>query len=245
MMLFKTYCFFTAGQANAFTGDLKLGHYMKIPPRVMFWSQMLGSIVCCFVVLGVQNWMIGNIDGLCQADQKAGFSCPGTNTFFVASLLWGVIGPARLFSIGQLYSPLLWFFFIGFLIPIPFYYAARRYPRSWLRYVNFPVFFNGANSIPPASGINYSSWFAVGFVFQYIMRRRHFRWWLRYNYLLSAALDSGVAIGLIIIFFCLQLPNGGFNLNWWGNTVWQNTADSNGVTFLKLADGQTFGPPPS
>jgi len=242
MMIFKSYTYFTATQANAFTADLKLGHYMKIPPRAMFWAQMLGSIVCCFVILAVQNWMIDNVEGLCTPDQKDGFSCPSTTTFYTASLLWGAIGPQRLFSVGQLYSPLLWFFLIGFLLPFPFYYAARRYPRSWLRFVNFPVFFNGANAIPPASGINYSSWFVTGFIFQYVMRRKHFRWWLRFNYLLSAALDSGVAIGVILIFFCLQFPRGGVTLNWWGNTVWQNTADSNGVPFMTLAEGQTFGP---
>lgn len=27
-------------QALTFTADLKLGHYMKIPPRSMFWSQV-------------------------------------------------------------------------------------------------------------------------------------------------------------------------------------------------------------
>jgi hypothetical protein len=45
-----------------------------------------------------------------------------------------------------------------------------------------PAFWNGASSIPPATGINYASWFAVAFVFQFFMRRRHFRWWMRYNY---------------------------------------------------------------
>jgi OPT family oligopeptide transporter len=243
-MIFKTYCFFTAYQANAFTVDLKLGHYMKIPPRVMFWAQMLGSIVCCFVVLGVQQWMIANVEDLCAPNQKDFFVCPSTTTFYTASLLWGAVGPQRLFSVGQIYSPLLWFFLIGFLLPFPFYYAARRYPRSFLRYVNFPVFFNGANALPPASGINYSSWFLVGFIFQFIMRRRHFRWWLRYNYLLSAAMDSGVAISLILIFFCLQMPRGGINLNWWGNTVWQKTADANGIAYIPLAPNTTFGPPP-
>jgi OPT family oligopeptide transporter len=243
-MIFKSYCFFTATQANAFTADLKLGHYMKIPPRAMFWSQMLGSIVCCFAVVGTQDWMVANIEGLCEPDQKDFFVCPSTTTFYTASLLWGAIGPRRLFSIGQIYSPLLLFFPIGFLLPFPFYYAARRYPRSFLRYINFPVFFNGASVLPPASGINFSSWFLAGFIFQYVLRRRYFRWWLRYNYILSGALDSGVGISLILIFFCLQFPRGGINLNWWGNTVWQNTADANGIPYIPLASGQTFGPPP-
>jgi hypothetical protein len=45
--------------------------------------------------------------------------------------------------------------------------------------------------IPPATGINYSSWFAVGFVFQYLIRRRNFAWWSKFNYITSAAMDSG------------------------------------------------------
>ena len=66
---------------------------------------------------------------------------------------------------------------------------------------------------------------------------------MRYNYILSAALDSGVAISLIVIFFALQLPKGGtININWWGNTVWQNTLDSHGAPFYTLQPGETFGP---
>ena len=117
--------------------------------------------------------------------------------------------------------------------------------------------------MPPATGINYSSWAMTGFVFQYWVRRHHFRvsvlfsipfklyssvlqWWSRYNYILSAALDAGVAVGAIVIFFCLQYPNnGGFHLVWWGNTVHQNTLDGQGVVEWTLQSGQQgpFGLP--
>jgi hypothetical protein len=84
----------------------------------------------------------------------------------------------------------VFFFLIGAISPIPFYFMARRWPRAMWRYVNMPVFFNGPTAMPPATGINFSSWFAVAFVFQWFVRRFHFRWWMRYNYILSAALDS-------------------------------------------------------
>lgn len=35
-----------------------------------------------------------------------------------------------------------------------------------MRYINVPVLLNGASYIPPATGINYSSWFIVGFIFR-------------------------------------------------------------------------------
>lgn len=65
--------------------------------------------------------------------------------------------------------------------------------------------------------------------------------------MLSAALDSGVAISIVIIFFCLQYPKNGTIgestvLAWWGNNVYATTADALGTPLRKLAPGETFGP---
>ena len=73
--------------------------------------------------------------------------------------------------------------------------------NSLLKYVNWPVIFSGTGLIPPATAVNYVPWCITGFIFQYFLRRRHFSWWAKYNYVLSAALDSGVAISALIIFF--------------------------------------------
>lgn len=43
MMMFKTYGYITMAQALTFTSDFKLGHYMKIPPRPMFWCQVVAT----------------------------------------------------------------------------------------------------------------------------------------------------------------------------------------------------------
>ncbi len=127
-------------------------------------------------------------------------------------------------------------------MPIPFYCLSLRYPRSFWRYVNIPIAMVAASTVPPANGINITSWILVGFIFQWFMRRFHFRWWLRYNYLLSTGLDAGVIIGLIVIFVSLQMQKGGISVKWWGNSVWQNTADAQMVPLKVLAPGQTFGP---
>jgi OPT family small oligopeptide transporter len=242
MMIFKTYGYIAMGQAIAFTRDLKLGHYMKIPPRTMFLVQVVPSIISCFVVVLVQQWMLGNIPDICQPNQKDRFICPSLSVFATASLLWGSIGPSRSFSDGQLYHPLLWGFLVGAIAPIPFYFLSRRYPQSLFKYVHMPVFFAGVGVMPPSAPINIVAWGAVGAIFQWFIRKRYFRWWMRYNYILSAALDSGVAIGVIVIFFTVLYPKGGFTLNWWGNTVWLNTFDSFGIPLRQLAPNATFGP---
>ncbi|KAJ3967882.1 OPT oligopeptide transporter [Lentinula raphanica] len=245
-MMFKTWGYNSMSQALIFTSDLKLGHYMKIPPRPMFFAQVICSIIAATAQLGVQTWLFENVSGICQPGQLDRLTCQNTEVFGVASIIWGAIGPNRMFTQGM-YSPLLFFFLIGTLAPIISWLVDKKYPNSFFKYVNFPVIFNGTQLLPPASGINYVPWAIVGFIFQYLIRRRHFPWWTKYNYVLSAALDSGLAISVIIIFFALQYPEHGTIgkntiLSWWGNTVSFTGADGRGVPVIQLPVGETFGP---
>lgn len=54
MMMFKTWGYITMAQALTFTSDFKLGHYMKIPPRSMFWAQVVATVIAGTTQLGVQ-----------------------------------------------------------------------------------------------------------------------------------------------------------------------------------------------
>ncbi|KAF7791994.1 hypothetical protein EIP86_003021 [Pleurotus ostreatoroseus] len=241
MMLFKTWGYITMTQALQFTSDFKLCHYMKVPPRAMFWGQITATVIAGTVQLGVQSWMFTNIPDICDPKQKDGFVCPSTEVFGTASIIWGVIGPQRQFSRGQIYYGLLFFFPIGFILPVLGFAATRWWPNSFMRYVNFPVIFNGTGLIPPATAVNYVPWTIVGFIFNYVIRKHRFSWWTKYNYVLSAALDSGVAISAVVIFFALQFPRDG-NVgkttiqSWWGNTVSFKNADGTSAPLWKLPD---------
>jgi OPT family oligopeptide transporter len=87
MMLFKTWGDKTMLQALEFTNDLKLGHYMKIPHRPMFWCQIVGTVVAGTVQIGVQAWVFSNIEDICSADQRDGFTCPPIAVFGTASII--------------------------------------------------------------------------------------------------------------------------------------------------------------
>ncbi|KAJ7645880.1 small oligopeptide transporter [Mycena polygramma] len=235
-------------------------------------SHIIATVVAGTVQLGVQAWMFTNIDNFCAPDQKDGFICPSTEVFGTASIIWGndirnVLSAQACSSprarrtsaffhlhvhrwLIDLHSPLVFFFLVGAAAPLIAWTLNKKYPNSFLKYVN-PVIFNGTGLIPPATAINYVPWAAVGFIFQYVIRRRHFSWWTKYNYVLSAALDSGVAVSIIVIFFCLQFPkNGTIGLTniatWWGNTVPFVGADYGplgaGTPVQALAPGETFGP---
>lgn len=57
MMLFKTWGYITMAQGLQFTSDFKLGHYMKIPQRPMFFCQVVATVLAGTTQLGVQAWM--------------------------------------------------------------------------------------------------------------------------------------------------------------------------------------------
>jgi OPT family oligopeptide transporter len=87
MMMFKTWGYRTMSQALAFTSNLKLGHYMKIPHRPIFFCQIVGTVVSGTVQLWVQECMFSHVEDLCSPDQKDNFICPDINVFGTASII--------------------------------------------------------------------------------------------------------------------------------------------------------------
>ena len=101
-MLFKTISSDAVGQAVAYCGDLKFGHYMKIPPRLVFTSQVTSSVFSVIASIVAQNWALDNIPDICSPEQKSFFTCPNLKIFTTASIIWGGIGPGRIFSHGAM-----------------------------------------------------------------------------------------------------------------------------------------------
>lgn len=208
----------------------------------MFMAQVVATTFSCFIQVAVLNFALTNIKDVCTPHQPEHFTCPGGKVFFSASVIWGLIGPQRIFSPGQIYSGLFWFFLVGAVTPAVFYFAARRWPKSPIKYLMAPLLFGGAGSIPPATPLNYLSWGIVGFIFQKVIRQRYFGWWSRLNYLTSSGLDLGLALSTLIIFFAFTLGNVQAP-NWWGNTIVSATMDAQDTAVqATVAAGEHFGP---
>ncbi|KUJ16094.1 small oligopeptide transporter [Mollisia scopiformis] len=242
MMLFKTYGYITMNQAHAFLADLKLGHYLKIPQRVTFFGQVIGAVWSCFVQLAVMEWALGHISDICKSGQANNFTCPNARVFFNASVIFGLIGPKRIFSGDATYAGLQWFWLAGSVTPFLIYFGARMFPRSKIRFFSAPIFFGGMLQLPPATPLSYLSWCIVGFVFQKLIRNRFRGWWMRFNYITSAGMDVGLAICTILIIAALNLTTTTFP-DWWGNRAPAGTLDYLETAFQKkVAKGSTFGP---
>lgn len=140
----------TCAHALQFSNDLKLAHYVKIPPKHTFWAQMMATIVSSLVCTGVLNFQMNQIEGVCTSTQKNHYTCPGINQFFTAAVLWGTIGPKKVFGKGGQYTVLLVGFPIGFVLPFFVYWAQKKFPQqTWLRQVHVVAMIYGGLAWAP------------------------------------------------------------------------------------------------
>ena len=108
-MVFKAYSEQTLLQATWFLEDLKLGHYIKVPPRATFlgvvwdsytqraaadWfpiAQLIATVLVAFVQIGVKQWMFANVKNICLPTQSNFLTCPLNQVWFTASAIWYVV----------------------------------------------------------------------------------------------------------------------------------------------------------
>ncbi|THU49637.1 hypothetical protein C4D60_Mb06t11630 [Musa balbisiana] len=220
-LLFKIYGRISTIHALSFLADLKLGHYMKIPPRCMYTAQLAGTVVAGVLNLSVAWWMLENIENICDVESlhpDSPWTCPKYRVTFDASVIWGLIAPGRLFGHGGLYRNLVWLFLVGAVLPVPVWVLSKIFPeKKWISLINVPVITYGFAGMPPATPTNIASWLITGTIFNFFVFRYRKVWWQRYNYVLSAALDAGTAFMGVLLFFALQ--NQHHNLHWWGSEL--------------------------
>jgi OPT family small oligopeptide transporter len=225
MNMFKSYGYVTTSRAIIFAQDLKLGHYSKIPPRVMFLAQTIATVVSTCVAMAILNWQVTGIKGVCTPEAQAKFYCPGHSTFFTASVIWGTLGPSKMYGKGGPYFVLLFGFIIGAVLPLPFYFLAKRFPDSkTIRGFHITAFLSGGLSWAPYNLSHSWPTVPVAYFFQIYVRKHHLAWWQKYNYVLSTAFTCGIAIAAVVTFFALQWKE--ISIDWWGNNIVSEGADA-------------------
>lgn len=242
LMIVKAFGLNTNVQAIYFIQDQKLGYYAKIPPRATFRSQIIATFVQALVVLGVANWQIKHYKGICSADQPEHFTCPNESVYYSASVIWGVVGPRRVFE--GIYPIFKWCFLIGTLAPIPFY-LCHRYLTRWpvLRNFDVLIIILGFLNYAPYNLSYFTTAFYVSFIFMCVIRRYYITWFEKYTYILASGLSAGLALSGFIIFFAVQYKP--VTLSWWGNNVSTAGIDGDESFHLKeLPEAGYFGPAP-
>ena len=126
------------------------------------------------------GWQLDNIPNICMEGHKQKFECMSTHTFFTSSIIWGTLGPARMYGPKGIYHVTIYGFLGGVFLPIPFYILSKwRYPQ--LRHIYTPSMLMGGLHWAPIN----LSWMItpmyMGYLFNVYIKRRFFSWWATYN----------------------------------------------------------------
>ncbi|PPQ75658.1 hypothetical protein CVT24_010578 [Panaeolus cyanescens] len=175
-MYFTLYGFNTLDQARGLIDDLKMGQYTKLPPRVTFTIQSLGSIIG-----GLLNYVI--IKTIISSRREILLQVQGTNiwsgqqvqSFNSNAISWGALG-SIIYAPGGRYAIVPFGILIGLAVPIPFWLIHKRWPKINADKVVTPILCWTLGYLNV--GINSSV----------------FTTFMKYNFLLSAALDGGTQV---------------------------------------------------
>ena len=186
--------------------DMKLAHYIKISPRSLFIAQCVSSFVCSTFSIGVRRIYL---EATAKVDTWSIFN----NT----KLGWTLLNDYNKFFDGLNLNnrDLLWAFIVGAFLPIPSWFLSRFQRFRWLKKLHWPlilVTISWTPSIVPSGAL--FTWIFIGLIVYFTFGK--YNWRQRHVYLVSAGLDLGVNLTIIIVNSALKNPKVYFPL-WWGN----------------------------
>lgn len=218
-MVFKLYGLNIQSYALEFISELKMAHYMKIAPKSMFIAQITGTIISSLVGYATSWWLLSSVENICVPERLpkgSPWTCPGMNYTYAASIVWGAIGPQRIYFPNGQYSKQFYFFLIGLIGPLIIWGASKFFPeKEWIKNINISNLFGGTSSLPVYGVANFWSWTIVRILYNLIVYRNYKDWWASYNYVLAYGLDMGVAFLSLLTSLTLGL-NGIYGVDWWG-----------------------------
>ncbi|CCH44240.1 putative oligopeptide transporter 9 [Wickerhamomyces ciferrii] len=201
--------------------DQKIGHYMHINPRHVFWSQIVGQLFGVPFNYLALRWAIDTkrdyLDGTLTdpLHQWTGQSIQSYNTMAVQYVL---VGPSKLFSLS--YNKIIPYgFLFGALAPVVIYALHRAFPKGKFNLWNITVFSSAMSGFYGNLSTGYVSQIIVGTISMFYFFRYRHKLWARYNYLLAAAFDTGFNLSILLIFIFFSAGKQVTMPNWWGNNA--------------------------
>ncbi|KAH8694915.1 putative oligopeptide transporter [Talaromyces proteolyticus] len=205
--------------------DLKMGEYLKIPPRTMFITQIYGTVLGAFVNYAVMISIVtGNRDTLVDGNGDASWSGATLQAYNTNATAWALA--KYLYQTGKTYQIVPLGLLIGagavaiHRVVVHFIPKVRGISLSDF---NFPQFIQYAGYIPynQSQTCVILSQLSAGFFVQFYLRKYRPRIFKDYSYMITAAFDGGTLTALFILSFAV-FGAGGSAVpfpSWWGNNV--------------------------
>lgn len=219
-MYFVLFGYNSVSQGMLLLKDLKLAQYTHLSPRATFTVQMVGTVVgSIFSYIMMESITTNQREILLSIEGTNIWSGQTVQTYNSQAIAWGGFA-SKLFSVGGRYQWVTLAFLVGFAAPVPLWLAHKRWPKIRIfSYLNTSIiaYYIGFLCV----GINSSllTYFAVGFFCQFYLRKYRPNWFIKYNYVLSAAMDGGTQVLVFILTFAV-LGGAGKAVEfpeYWGN----------------------------
>ncbi|KAK4631100.1 Oligopeptide transporter 4 [Fulvia fulva] len=197
---------------------LKVGQYTKIPPRVMFWTQIYATLlgaafnyVVMTVIVNAKRTILLDPQG---DNVWSGAWMQSLNsqaiTWALAKEVYGTAGQYLIVPMGLI---------IGLAVPVIHWVLLKFIPRLSRWPLNTAIIASNAGQYYYGNTSFVWSTIAVGVFSQVWLRRKRPDIYNKYNYLIGAALDGGSQIVVFVLSFAVFGASGKSHPfpTWWGN----------------------------
>ncbi|KAK7708921.1 hypothetical protein SLS64_006401 [Diaporthe eres] len=213
--------------SNAVTlcNDLKMGEYLKIPPRVMFLTQIYGTILGGFINYAVMISIVnGNRDLLVNSNGNSSWSGATMQSYNTNATSWALAN--YLYGSGGLYYMVPVGLAVGAGLVIVhriFVFFVPKIKGFSTSELNLPQFIQYAGYIPynASQTCVIFSQVIAGFFTQFYLRNYRPRIFRDYSYLVTGAFDGASLAVLFILSFAVFGAGGPSKPfpTWWGNNA--------------------------
>jgi OPT oligopeptide transporter protein len=128
-----------------------------------------------------------------------------------------------MYSAGARYQWVSLSFVIGLFAPLPFWIIHKMAPKLRVDYWNVAIITSAMAGLESGTHSALLFHYATGFFSQFYLRKYRTRWFIKYNYILSAGMDGGAAvIGFILVFAVFGAAGHVVKFPAWVGNNWQS-----------------------
>ncbi|KAI8648228.1 hypothetical protein NCS57_01490700 [Fusarium keratoplasticum] len=202
-MYFTSYTYNALTQGFLLLRDLKLAQQNKLSPKATFTTQVIGCILGALLNYVMMISIVDNQSPILKSAEGTNiWSGAQIQQFNTLAIAWSIA--PKMFSIGARYQWVTIAFFIGFLAPLPFYIMHRLFPKSKIwPYLNSSIILWYLGYLFVGLNASITSYYILGAFGQFYLRRYRPKAFVKWNYLVSAALDGGTQVMVFIATFAV------------------------------------------
>ncbi|CRL21990.1 Oligopeptide transporter OPT superfamily [Penicillium camemberti] len=211
--------------ANAvnLSSDLKMGEYLKIPPRVMFITQIYGTILGGFINYAIMISIVSsNRALLTDGNGNSSWSGAGIQSYNTNAASWALA--PYIYKVGTPYGVVPIGLAVGAAAVVVHRIIYRFVPKIGsldVAEINLPQYIQYAGFIPynQSQTCVIFTWITAGFYVQYYLRNYKPRVFSEYSYLITGAFDGASLTVLFVLSFAVFGAGGASHPfpSWWGN----------------------------